>query len=346
MLSGRAEDIQACCQEAGLTQHTYLHSLDLFGTVKDLPSEDELSLITMCGHGLVASARVKHLVERIRKGKLTPKKAAEDIARPCVCGIVNKQRAEEIFSRLASSCPERDVRGGSMTDGKQEKTVAYFSRWAKTYDEGPLQRWFTTVHREVIRAVDPQPTDNILDVACGTGKALRAMAALATSGRLAGLDMSEKMIEEARSHRQRHLESRIPVGSADCLPFEDETFDHVTTMNAFHHFPDQRKSVQEMVRVLEKGGPHLHRRHHGPRAPVPDRGQQGLEPDRISADSAGQRVEPKRFSPAVPGARGWRTSSSCRRRRRITAAAGIGFGPVGFRSSRGCTGLGCWPAEP
>ena len=103
VLSGLAEDIQACCQEAGLTQHTYLHSLDLFGTVKDLPSEDELSLITMCGHGLVASARVKHLVERIRKGKLTPKKAAEDIARPCVCGIVNKQRAEEIFSRLAST---------------------------------------------------------------------------------------------------------------------------------------------------------------------------------------------------------------------------------------------------
>jgi hypothetical protein len=103
VLSGLAEDIQACCREAGLTQHTYLHSLDVFGTVKDLPSEDELSLITMCGHGLVASARVKHLVERIQKGKLTPQKAAEDIARPCVCGIVNKQRAEEIFSRLAST---------------------------------------------------------------------------------------------------------------------------------------------------------------------------------------------------------------------------------------------------
>jgi ubiquinone/menaquinone biosynthesis C-methylase UbiE len=141
-----------------------------------------------------------------------------------------------------------------MTDGKQEKTVAYFSRWAKTYDEGPLKRWFTTVHREVIRAVDPQPTDNILDVACGTGKALRAMAALATSGRLAGLDMSEKMIEEARSIASGIANLEFHVGSADCLPFEDETFDHVTTMNAFHHFPDQKKSLQEMVRVLKKGG--------------------------------------------------------------------------------------------
>jgi len=103
VLSGLPEDIHACCQQAGLVEHTYLHSLDVFGTVENLPSEDELSLITMCGHGLVASARVKHLVERIRKGKLTPQKAAADIAKPCVCGIVNKQRAEAIFARLASN---------------------------------------------------------------------------------------------------------------------------------------------------------------------------------------------------------------------------------------------------
>jgi ubiquinone/menaquinone biosynthesis C-methylase UbiE len=141
-----------------------------------------------------------------------------------------------------------------MTDGKQEKTVAYFSRWAKTYDEGPMKRWFTTVHREVIAAVDPRPTDSILDVACGTGRALRAMAAVATSGRLAGLDMSPKMIEEARSIASGIANLEFHVGSAHCLPFEDETFDHVTVMNAFHHFPDQTKALQETIRVLKKGG--------------------------------------------------------------------------------------------
>ncbi len=108
VLSGLAEDIHACCQEAGLTEHTYLHSLDLFGTVDLLPSEDELSLITMCGHGLVGSRRVKHLVEQIRKGKMTARDAAADIAKPCVCGIVNRKRAEEIFSRLAANSGEAE----------------------------------------------------------------------------------------------------------------------------------------------------------------------------------------------------------------------------------------------
>jgi hypothetical protein len=103
VLSGLEGDIQVCCREAGLKAHTYLHSLDVFGTIERLPSEDELALTTMCGHGLIAAARIKHLVERIRKGKLTARQAAEDIAKPCVCGIVNRQRAEELFLRLAAA---------------------------------------------------------------------------------------------------------------------------------------------------------------------------------------------------------------------------------------------------
>lgn len=102
-LSGLAEDVHSCCQEAGLKEHTYLHSLGAFGAVHKLPSEDELALITMCGHGLIASSRIKHLVELIRNGELTAGQAAKDIAKPCVCGIVNTKRAEEVFARLAKN---------------------------------------------------------------------------------------------------------------------------------------------------------------------------------------------------------------------------------------------------
>jgi ubiquinone/menaquinone biosynthesis C-methylase UbiE len=139
---------------------------------------------------------------------------------------------------------------------KQDKTVAYFSRWAKTYEKGPMVGWFKTVHAEVIRAVAPGPNDNVLDVACGTGKALRAMAAMAQSGELAGLDMSKEMIAEAaaKAREQGIPNLQYHVGSADSLPFDDQKFDHVTCMNAFHHFPDQKKSLEEMVRVSKIGG--------------------------------------------------------------------------------------------
>ena len=56
----------------------------------------------MCGHGLIAANRVRSLVEDIRLGYTTAEFAAEQVASPCVCGIVNRQRAAEVFDRLAS----------------------------------------------------------------------------------------------------------------------------------------------------------------------------------------------------------------------------------------------------
>jgi hypothetical protein len=102
VLTGLTRDIQDLCRKTGFKQHTYLHSLGAFGGVENLPSGDELSLVTMCGHGLVATSRVRDLVRRIEKGETTPEEAAADIATPCGCGISNKKRAQELFKRLGS----------------------------------------------------------------------------------------------------------------------------------------------------------------------------------------------------------------------------------------------------
>ena len=102
VLTGLTGDTYACCKKTGFIEHTYLHSIGTFGHVQDLPSADELSLITMCGHGLIAKNRVRHLVRSLQKKELSLEETAEDIARPCECGIGNKKRAMEIFARLAA----------------------------------------------------------------------------------------------------------------------------------------------------------------------------------------------------------------------------------------------------
>jgi hypothetical protein len=101
VLTGLTGDTHKCCQKTGFIEHTFLHSIGAFGRVQDLPSEDELSLITMCGHGLIAKNRIRHLVKGIQEGEVTLEDAAADIAKPCECGIGNKKRAMEIFARLA-----------------------------------------------------------------------------------------------------------------------------------------------------------------------------------------------------------------------------------------------------
>jgi len=100
VISSLFDDARKCCRETGLTPHTYLHSLGFYGKVEELPDEDELEIITMCGHGLIAAKRVRRLVSRIEKGELTPEVAAHDVAKPCVCGIVNEVRAKKIFERM------------------------------------------------------------------------------------------------------------------------------------------------------------------------------------------------------------------------------------------------------
>lgn len=101
VLSGLFGDVRECCRNTGCKEDTFLHSLGYYGDVRGLPTEDELELMTMCGHGLVGAKRVRDLIQRVTEDRLTAQEAAEDLAEPCVCGIVHKKRAAEIFLRLA-----------------------------------------------------------------------------------------------------------------------------------------------------------------------------------------------------------------------------------------------------
>ena len=54
----------------------------------------------MCGHGLVSFNLVQFLVKEIRRGEKTLKEAAETLARPCVCGVVNPKRTVELLRAM------------------------------------------------------------------------------------------------------------------------------------------------------------------------------------------------------------------------------------------------------
>ena len=55
----------------------------------------------MCGHGMVSVNLIKKAVEKVKNGKLTSEKAAENLFKPCMCGIFNPHRAAKLLERLA-----------------------------------------------------------------------------------------------------------------------------------------------------------------------------------------------------------------------------------------------------
>jgi hypothetical protein len=101
VLSGLYDDVHDICQQTGLTEHTTHCSAGVFGRTDRLPDHITMEITTQCGHALVSPFYVKDIVRRIRRGKMTAKEGSDLLAKPCVCGIVNKKRTEEILARMA-----------------------------------------------------------------------------------------------------------------------------------------------------------------------------------------------------------------------------------------------------
>jgi SAM-dependent methyltransferase len=97
--------------------------------------------------------------------------------------------------------------------------------------------------------------DQVLDVGCGLGEDVRAIAGRVPGVSVVGIDASEDKIRDARAQTlglPRPVDFR--VGDAYALPFEDETFDACRADRVFHHLVDPLKALAEMARVTRAGG--------------------------------------------------------------------------------------------
>ena len=101
-----------------------------------------------------------------------------------------------------------------------------------------------------------KPGDRVLDLSCGAGWATRLLAEAVAGGQgmAAGLDISEEMIARARAC-SRELENVLfAIGAADEIPWRDEYFDRVLSIESFYYYPDQEAVLRELYRVLVPGG--------------------------------------------------------------------------------------------
>jgi hypothetical protein len=103
VVSGLVTPTAQCCRAAGLHPHTVEYSLGIWGNTENLPEPGIREVTTMCGHGQVAFGLVRHLVKEVKRGKLSCSEAAQELAKPCVCGVFNTDRAEKLLRKLSES---------------------------------------------------------------------------------------------------------------------------------------------------------------------------------------------------------------------------------------------------
>lgn len=110
----------------------------------------------------------------------------------------------------------------------------------------------------ILDTLDPQPTDTVLDLGCGTGVLCQIISERLHpegGGSVTGIDAAGKMVEIARKKRG-NARCLFVAMAAESLQFNDESFDGIVSSLFFHHIPlDLKKqSLSEAFRVLKPGG--------------------------------------------------------------------------------------------
>ena len=98
-VEGPMKEIEEISREFGIKPHSVNLSLDIWGKKGELPPEEILEFVTMCGHGVISQHLVKKAIEDVKSGKKTPEQATKLMGKPCVCGIYNTERSIDLLQK-------------------------------------------------------------------------------------------------------------------------------------------------------------------------------------------------------------------------------------------------------
>jgi phosphatidylethanolamine/phosphatidyl-N-methylethanolamine N-methyltransferase len=137
-------------------------------------------------------------------------------------------------------------------DPESRRVVEVYSVLARVYDD--VFDWVLGPGRRVAMARLPiRGGQRVLEIGVGTGLTLPLYP---MDCRLTGVDISEKMLEQAHDRAEslnlREIDLRLM--DARCLDFPDGTFDHVVAPYVISVLPEPRRVMEEALRVCKPGG--------------------------------------------------------------------------------------------
>jgi ubiquinone/menaquinone biosynthesis C-methylase UbiE len=140
-----------------------------------------------------------------------------------------------------------------------EQLQGEFNRWAEAGEGEKMERHHLDITEKAIRRMDLRPGERVLDLGCGSGWATRLLARLVADGpegfgQVVGVDVSDEMIRQARA-ASKDFENILYVwGSAQQIPWEENFFDKMLSVESFYYYPDQDRALAELFRVMAPRG--------------------------------------------------------------------------------------------
>ena len=139
-----------------------------------------------------------------------------------------------------------------------EQMRCEFNEWAEAGRGEEMEQHHSSITQQTLALMDLKPGDKVLDLGCGAGWASRLLAHMVGGGerpgQVVGLDVSDEMIRRARANSAELDNVLFIVGSALQIPWEENFFDKVLSVESFYYYGDQDRALDELFRVLAPKG--------------------------------------------------------------------------------------------
>jgi SAM-dependent methyltransferase len=110
---------------------------------------------------------------------------------------------------------------------------------------------------EIVAFLEVQPSEQVLEIGFGPGVAIELLTRAAPGVRVAGIDVSKEMVEQASARNAAAIRTGavgLRHGTVERMPFEDGAFDLAVPINSMQVWPDVDAELREIRRVLRAGG--------------------------------------------------------------------------------------------
>ena len=145
------------------------------------------------------------------------------------------------------------------TPTPDEKLQAEFNRWANQGEGEKMQAHHRNITEKTLRLMNLRPGERVLDLGCGSGWATRLLARIVGEGpegfgQVVGLDISDEMVRQARTASKDFDNVMFVCGSAQQIPWEENFFDKMLSVESFYYYADQSRVLGELFRVMAPQG--------------------------------------------------------------------------------------------
>ncbi|HLH06326.1 MAG TPA: class I SAM-dependent methyltransferase [Terriglobales bacterium] len=134
-----------------------------------------------------------------------------------------------------------------------------FNEWAADGRGTEMERHHLDITEKTIQKMNLRPGERVLDLGCGTGWATRLLARLVGdgpegSGQVVGVDIADEMIRKARAASRDFENVVYVVAPSHEIPWQENFFDKVLSVESFYYYPDQDRALAELFRVMSPRG--------------------------------------------------------------------------------------------